>query len=249
MSAGILYGDAWGVMSSSFYYRFSRILLEESADKRADLVAKGVDTTSRYLTTMGIVGALLWSMSGPLATVDESDDAFYTMQGGTSTHTLVLPYYSEDAWGDMWKWWAAVCFVNGMVSSAGCVLTSTYMYVYLNMVYVDLRQQCRFLMTSNRGFGSLRMPELFLLLSVFWTAWGLVFAIQAVHDESAFHYAVVANSLIGLVILWVLYHHRKAALACRKDWRAQAQKLKAKFSNVLDSNAREGGAQPGPILV
>lgn len=227
----MLYGDAWGVMSSSFYYRFSTALLEDSAEKRADLVLNGVDSTSRYLTTMGIVGALLWSMSGPLATVDESDDAFYTIQGGNGT--LVLPYQPEDSWGDMWKWWSVVCYVNGMISSAGCVLTSTYMYTYLNMVYVDVRQKARFLMACNKGFGSLRLPELFLLLSVFWTAWGLVFAIQAVHDESAFHYAVVANALIGLVIVWVLYQHRRAANFCRKDWRAHAQKLKTKFSHIL----------------
>ena len=216
------------------YYRFSGVLLEENAEKRADLVRNGVDSTSRYLTTMGIVGALLWSMSGLLATVDESDDAFFTIKDENGT--FVLPYQPVDSWGDMWKWWSVVCYVNGMVSSAGCVLTSTYVYVYLNMVYVDARQQCRFLMSSNKGFGSLRLPELFLLLSVFWTAWGLVFAIQAVHDESAFHYAVVANAFIGLIILWVLYHHRKAANLCRKDWRAHAQKLKTKFSHILTDN-------------
>ena len=98
-STGILYGDAWGVMSSSFYYRFSGVLLEENAEKRADLVRNGVDSTSRYLTTMGIVGALLWSMSGPLATVDESDDAFFTIKDENGT--FVLPYQPVDSWGDI----------------------------------------------------------------------------------------------------------------------------------------------------
>ena len=105
------------------YYRFSGVLLEENAEKRADLVRNGVDSTSRYLTTMGIVGALLWSMSGLLATVDESDDAFFTIKDENGT--FVLPYQPVDSWGDMWKWWSVVCYVNGMVSSAGCVLTST----------------------------------------------------------------------------------------------------------------------------